>query len=49
MLINPRINLAEKEVGELVTIDKIYDLIETNLSSEKKRDIDEIKHRFGRG
>lgn len=47
MLINPKINLADGEVGELVTIDKIYDLIETNLSSEKKRDIDEIKHRFG--
>ena len=31
ILINPRVNLAEKEVGVLVTLDKVFDLILGNL------------------
>ena len=46
MLINPRVKLAEEEVGTLVTFDKVYDLIKDNLSSEKHRDIISIKERF---
>ncbi|ODS31202.1 MAG: hypothetical protein SCARUB_03673 [Candidatus Scalindua rubra] len=46
MLINPRVKLADEEVGMIVTFDKVYDLIEDNLSSEKQRDIISIKERF---
>lgn len=46
MLINPRVKLAEEEVGTLVTFDKVYDLIKDNLSSEKHRDIISIEERF---
>jgi hypothetical protein len=46
MLINPRVKLAEKDVGTLVTFDKVYDLIKDNLSSEKHRDIISIEERF---
>ncbi len=46
ILINPRVKLAEEEVGTLVTFDKVYDLIKDNLSSEKHRDIISIEERF---
>jgi len=46
MLINPKVNLCECDLGMLVTIDKVYDLIDTNLSSEKKKDIEDIAKRF---
>jgi len=46
MLINPRVKLAEEEVGLMVTFDKVYDLIKDNLSSEKHRDIISIEERF---
>jgi len=46
MLINPKVNLCDSEMGVLVTIDKVYDLIDTNLSSEKKKDIEDISKRF---
>jgi len=46
MLINPRVKLAEEEIGALVTFDKVYDLIKDNLSSEKHRDIISIEERF---
>ncbi len=46
MLINPRVKLANENVGVLVTFDKVYDLIKDNLSSEKQRDILSIEKRF---
>ena len=46
ILINPRVKLAEEEIGTLVTFDKVYDLIKDNLSSEKHRDIISIEKRF---
>jgi len=46
MLINPKVNLGDSNLGVLVTIDKVYDLIDTNLGSEKKKDIEDISKRF---
>ncbi len=46
MLINPKVNLAEQELGALVTLDKVYDLISGNISSEKQKDILDIENRF---
>jgi hypothetical protein len=39
MLASERTHMAEAPVGALVTLDRIYDLIEGNLPSEKRRDI----------
>ncbi|MCL4487040.1 MAG: BREX system P-loop protein BrxC [Chloroflexi bacterium] len=39
MLVNERTNLADKPIGALVTLDRIYELVEGNLSSETRRDI----------
>ena len=46
MLVNERTNLANRPVGELVTLDKVFELVEGNLSSEKRKDIDDIAARF---
>lgn len=46
MLINEQTNLGEAEVGTLVTLDKVYDLVESNISSEKRKDISDIIARF---
>src|SRR5207249_3246578 len=35
-----------KPVGTLVTLDKIFELVEGNLSSEKQKDISDITQRF---
>ena len=47
MLINDRTNMAEQRVGSLVTLDRIYELVEGNLSSERRADISEIIKTFG--
>ena len=47
MLVSDRTDLADKPVGNLVTLDLIYELVEGNLSTEKRRDIDDIRNRFG--
>ena len=47
MLVNERTNLAEAPVGTLVTLDKVYELVEHNLSSEKQRDIHDIDQKYG--
>ena len=45
LLINPAVNLADEPVGQLVRIDQIYDLVETNIDSELRGKITEIaKH-----
>ncbi|NLF02163.1 MAG: BREX system P-loop protein BrxC [Anaerolineales bacterium] len=46
MLVSPRTELADQPVGTLVTLDRIYDLVENNLSSEKQRDISDIATRW---
>ena len=37
---------ASKPIGALVTLDKVYELVEGNLSNEKRTDIHEISQRF---
>lgn len=47
VLISERTALAQKPIGTLVTLDKIFELVEGNLSTERQRDIHEISQRFG--
>ncbi len=49
MLVAERTGLAEAELGRMVTIDLIFELVEGNLSSEKQRDISDIEARYGQG
>ncbi len=49
MLTSERTRLADEELGRLVTLDLVYQLVETNLASERTRDIAEIGQRFGDG
>jgi len=42
MLVNERTAMADKPIGMLVTLDKIYELVEGNLSSERRADIGQI-------
>lgn len=46
MLVSPATRLAEQPLGTLVTIDKIFDLVEGSLASEKQMDISNIIDRF---
>lgn len=46
MLVSERTGLADREVGELVTLDRIYDLIEGSLPTEKRKDIADIYARW---
>jgi hypothetical protein len=46
MLVSNRTNLAESPVGSLVTLDRVYELVEGNLSNERRTDIHEISERF---
>jgi len=46
MLVSDRTALAGAEVGTLVSLDRIFDLIEGNLSSEKQKDITDIVQRW---
>ncbi len=46
MLVSDRTALADAPVGTLVTLDRIFDLIEGNLSSEKQMDISNIVQRW---
>ncbi len=46
MLVNERTALKDKPVGTLVTLDRIFDLVEGNISTEKRKDIDDITGRF---
>jgi hypothetical protein len=48
MLVSERTDLADRSIGTLVTLDKIFELVEGNLSSEKQRDISDIAEQFGR-
>jgi hypothetical protein len=46
MLVSDRTALAKQPVGRLVTLDKVFELVEGNLSNEKRTDIHEISERF---
>ena len=46
MLINQRTDFANRPVGDLVSLDAIYDLIEGQVGSSKQRDVAEIAARF---
>ncbi len=46
MLVNERTALAAKPVGSLVTLDAVFELVEGNLSHERRSDIHEIGERF---
>ena len=46
MLTGDRTALAKEAIGALVTLDKVYALVEGNLSTEKRSDITEITRRF---
>ena len=46
MLVSDRTALGKASVGELVTLDRIYDLIEGNLSNEKQKDMADIAQRW---
>jgi hypothetical protein len=46
MLVSDRTRLADQPAGVLVSIDKIYELVEGNLPTAKRNDILEIRRRF---
>ncbi len=46
MLVSNRTAMAQKPIGCLVTLDKVFELVEGNLSNEKRTDISDIGQRF---
>lgn len=46
MLVSERTAFAKKPIGALVTLDKVFELVEGNLSNEKRTDIYQISERF---
>ena len=46
MLVSDRTALADAPVGELVSLDRIFDLVEGNLSSEKQKDLSDVVQRW---
>lgn len=46
MLVSDRTAFAKKPIKSLVTLDKVYELVEGNLSNEKRTDIHQIAERF---
>jgi hypothetical protein len=46
MLVSDRTAMAHQPLGMLVTLDKVFELVEGNLSNEKRTDIYEIGERF---
>ena len=46
MLVNERTGFGNRPVGDLVTLDKVYELVEGNVSTEKRKDISDIADRF---
>lgn len=46
MMINERTNMANKPLGSLVSLDLIYELVESNISTEKQMDINQISTMF---
>ncbi|MBK8030403.1 MAG: BREX system P-loop protein BrxC [Chloroflexi bacterium] len=46
MLVSERTGVQGLAIGELVTLDRIYDLVEGNLSTEKRTDIADIERQW---
>ncbi|MGA8610592.1 MAG: BREX system P-loop protein BrxC [Xanthobacteraceae bacterium] len=46
MLVSDRTAFAKKPIRALVTLDKVFELVEGNLSNEKRTDIHQIAERF---
>ena len=46
MLVSDRTDMARQPIGTLVTLDKVFELVEGNLSNERRTDIFEISERF---
>jgi len=46
MLISDKVNLGGEKIGALVTLDKVYELVDGNLSTEKRKDISDITKTF---
>ncbi len=46
MLVSDRTAFATKSIGALVTLDKVFELVEGNLSNERRTDIYQIADRF---
>jgi len=46
MLISEKVNLGSEKIGALVTLDKVYELVDGNLSTEKRKDISDIIKTF---
>ena len=46
MLVSERTAFAKKPIGALVTLDQVFELVEGNLSNEKRTDIHHISERF---
>src|SRR6266567_708931 len=46
MMVSERTAFAKKSVGALVTLDKVFELVEGNLSNERRTDIHDISERF---
>lgn len=47
LLVSERTRLADADLGRLVTMDQIFDLVEGNLASERQKDVSDIAARFG--
>src|SRR6266567_9298568 len=46
MMVSDRTAFAKRPIGALVTLDEVFELVEGNLSNEKRTDIHEISQRF---
>jgi hypothetical protein len=46
MLVSDRTAFARKPIRALVTLDKVFELVEGNLSNERRTDIHEVAERF---
>ena len=45
MLVSDRTAFAKKSLGALVTLDKVFELVEGNLSNERRTDIHQVSRR----
>jgi len=46
MLVNDRTRLADQPVGTLVTLDKLFELLEPSLSTDIRKDVDDVDRKF---
>ena len=46
ILVNNRTRLADQPVGTLVTLDKLFELLEPSLSTEVRKDVDDVDRKF---